>query len=206
MPENEDNPRAFISHASDDKERFVVPFAQGLRANGIDAWLDKWEIKPGDSIVDKIFEVGIAKAKIFIVILSKNSIEKKWVKEELDAAIVARVSKQSRIIPIRLDDCPVPEALRATAWINASDKEVSEIVMEVVNVAFGITSKPPIGDPPKQAENAGLKEINGLTALDARILHMVVDQVIESNRGIADLSEIRQQLVNDGFNLRDIED
>jgi hypothetical protein len=49
----------FLSHASKDKDRFVLPFAVGLRAKGIDAWEDRWEMLPGDSIVQKIFEEGI---------------------------------------------------------------------------------------------------------------------------------------------------
>ena len=32
------HPKVFISHASEDKERFVVNFATALRENGIDAW------------------------------------------------------------------------------------------------------------------------------------------------------------------------
>jgi len=50
------HPKVFVSHASEDKERFVTNFATKLRENGVDAWLDKWEMLPGDSLVDKIFE------------------------------------------------------------------------------------------------------------------------------------------------------
>lgn len=32
-------PRVFISHASGDKDRFVLPFAEGLRSAGVDAWV-----------------------------------------------------------------------------------------------------------------------------------------------------------------------
>jgi len=82
------NTKVFISHASEDKERFVIDFATKLRKIGIDAWLDKWEMLPGDSLVDKIFEEGIKDAEAFIVILSKNSILKPWVREELNAGFV----------------------------------------------------------------------------------------------------------------------
>jgi len=34
-------PKVFVSHASEDKKRFVLEFATKLRNNGIDAWLDK---------------------------------------------------------------------------------------------------------------------------------------------------------------------
>src|SRR4051794_20083808 len=49
-------PKVFVSHASEDKQRFVERFAARLRENGVDAWLDEWEMKPGDSLVDRIFE------------------------------------------------------------------------------------------------------------------------------------------------------
>lgn len=43
------HPKAFISRASEDKSRFVVRFAERLRANGVDARLDCWEMLPGSS-------------------------------------------------------------------------------------------------------------------------------------------------------------
>ena len=50
------NPRVFIIHASEDKERFILRFAERLISRGINAWLDKWEMLPGDKLVTKIFE------------------------------------------------------------------------------------------------------------------------------------------------------
>lgn len=47
--------RVFISHSSKDKPA-VEKLARALRAKGIDAWLDKWEIAPGDDIVARINE------------------------------------------------------------------------------------------------------------------------------------------------------
>ncbi len=52
-------PKVFVSHASEDKDRFVLDFAARLRAKGIDAWVDKWEMHAGDKLIDKIFEEGI---------------------------------------------------------------------------------------------------------------------------------------------------
>ncbi len=75
-------PKAFISHSSDDKDRFVLGFATKLRERGVDAWLDRWEIKAGDSLVRKIFEEGIKNANAFLVVLSSQSIAKRWVREE----------------------------------------------------------------------------------------------------------------------------
>ena len=57
-------PRPFISHAHADKERFVLEFARRLRSKGIDAWVDSWEMLPGDSLVDKIFNEGLKSVRL----------------------------------------------------------------------------------------------------------------------------------------------
>ena len=102
-------PKVFVSHASEDKARFVLGFATRLRAAGIDAWLDRWEMLPGDSVVDRIFEEGLAEAGAVVVVLSVHSVDKPWVREELNAAFVKRVAGRTRLIPVLLDDCKVPE-------------------------------------------------------------------------------------------------
>ena len=103
MPE--DTQKVFISHASEDKERFVMQFAKRLRSQGIDAWVDIWEMLPGDSLVDKIFEEGIKNARAMIVVLSRFSVEKPWVREELNAGFLKKVSGRCKVIPVVIDDC-----------------------------------------------------------------------------------------------------
>ena len=114
-------PKVFVSHASEDKDRFVVEFARRLRENGVDAWLDQWEMKPGDSLVDKIFEEGLKEARAVIVVLSKVSVQKPWVREELNTSVVNRISRGTRLIPVVIDDCEVPESLRSTLWQKVDD-------------------------------------------------------------------------------------
>src|ERR1039458_2379573 len=97
-------PKVFLSHASEDKERFVIPFATSLRQRGIEVWLDKWEILPGDSLVDKLFEEGLKEADAVLVVVSAASVSKPWVREELNTAIVNRITKQTKVIPVLLDD------------------------------------------------------------------------------------------------------
>lgn len=104
------HPKVLISHASEDKDRFVLAFAEALRKNGIDSWVDRWEMRPGDSFVDKIFEEGIASASVVVVILSKFSINKPWVSQELDSAFVRKVNNGTKFIPVILDDCKIPVA------------------------------------------------------------------------------------------------
>jgi len=37
-------PTAFISHAGEGKERFVLEFASQLLSNSVQVWLDEWEL------------------------------------------------------------------------------------------------------------------------------------------------------------------
>lgn len=80
--------KVFISHASEDKERFVTEFAIRLREKGVDVWLDKWEMLPGDSLVEKIFEEGLKEADAVIIVLSQFSVDKPWVLEELNVSVI----------------------------------------------------------------------------------------------------------------------
>jgi len=62
-----EHPRVFVSHASEDKERFVIDFATKLRSEqGLNAFVDKWEILPGQTLVRRIFDEGIGQAEAVI--------------------------------------------------------------------------------------------------------------------------------------------
>lgn len=164
------NPVAFISHASEDKERFVIEFAKKLRAVGVDAWLDKWEMHPGDSLIDKIFEEGIKNGDFFIVILSANSVNKPWVREELNAAMVKKISKQLKIIPVVLDGVAVPECLSSTLYESIKDvNDYEESFARIKNSIFEISEKPPLGNMPHYL-NSDVFTISGLTKIDSIVL------------------------------------
>jgi hypothetical protein len=150
------SPKVFVSHASEDKDRFVLGFAAQLRANGVDAWLDKWEMLPGDSLITKIFEEGIKDAQAVIVVLSKNSVAKPWVKHELDAACVKRINTGSKLIPVIIDDCEVPEVLKSTLWESISDIASYQPSLErIIAAIFGVSDKPALGKPPAYVSNFG---------------------------------------------------
>ncbi|MCL4466912.1 MAG: TIR domain-containing protein [Chloroflexi bacterium] len=143
--------KVFISHATEDRERFVLDFARRLREHGVDAWVDAWELLPGDSLVDRIFEEGIKNAHAMIVILSRNSIEKPWVREELNAGFLKRLSGKCRVIPVIIDECEVPEALRSTVWQRVSDLgDYEEEFERILDSIYGRTRRPPLGEPPAQ--------------------------------------------------------
>lgn len=140
-------PTAFLSHNYNDKE-LATRIASLLREKGVDVWYDKWEIKVGDSIVNKIFKEGLAKCNFFIILLSHNSIESKWVQEELNKALVRKIEGATRILPIKIDDCQIPEELLDLRWIDLS-KNFEEGFNEVLKTIYDLSEKPALGKPPQ---------------------------------------------------------
>lgn len=89
----------FISHASEDKEAIAEPLAVELRARGLKVWLDKTELRIGDSLRRKI-DYGLAHSTFGVVILSKSFFAKGWPQYELDGIVGMSVNGDQRMLPI----------------------------------------------------------------------------------------------------------
>jgi hypothetical protein len=173
------SPRVFISHASEDKPRFVTRFAQRLRENGVDAWLDQWEMRPGDSFVDRIFEHGLKEAQAVVIVLSAVSVQKPWVREELNHSVVKRIGRGLRIIPVVIDACEVPECLQATLWQRIDNLEqYDDAFHRILDAIFDRSTKPPLGDAPERLQDAQV-QLPSLTATDQRVLKEIYRLVIQ---------------------------
>ena len=140
-------PVAFICHSSIDKERFVLPFAAALREKqGVDAWVDKWEMKPGDKL-SRIFD-ELAKAEVVIPVLSKASVNADWLNAEINSVVDDIVGRSKRIIPVILDGLDkkqFPAIFRGIVYVRGND-----CVQAAAEVARGISwqenpEKPQIG-------------------------------------------------------------
>ena len=92
--DHESSPKLFLSHSHQDRA-FALRLGTELGKSGVDAWLDQWEIQPGDSIVQKIFTEGLSECKVFAVVFSKASTRSRWVREELDHATILRIEKNA---------------------------------------------------------------------------------------------------------------
>lgn len=74
----------------------------------------------GDSIVEKVFD-GLSASDTLVVVLSPASVTSRWVKEELDASVMRRLSEGNiRILPVLLEDCELPIALRHISYADFS--------------------------------------------------------------------------------------
>lgn len=100
----------FICHASEDKESFVRPLAEALRAKGLRVWYDEFTLLVGDSLRRSI-DRGLALSKFGAVVLSPSFFAKEWPQRELDGLVAKEVDKRRVILPV---------------WHNVSAQDVRE--------------------------------------------------------------------------------
>ena len=107
-------PSLFISHASQDKQRFVLTFAECLKGKGFTVWLDEWDLHVGEPFWDRIAE-AIDSSDFVLVVLSRFAASSPGVAEELRTAQLSNLDKV-KILPIRIDPVDynaIPRYLRS---------------------------------------------------------------------------------------------
>ena len=93
----------FISYSSKDRT-FVDELCSQLRKLNITFWLDRFEIKPGDYLRQKI-NAGLRDAEYLLAVLSPNSIKSEWASCEIDAAMMHELSQNKvTLIPLLIGD------------------------------------------------------------------------------------------------------
>jgi hypothetical protein len=102
--------KVFISYSRAD-EAFAEKLEGALKAEGMDVWIDKKAIMVGDSLILKIRE-GLDSADFVCALISKTSINSKWVKQELDVAFNQQIRNDSvKVLPLIIDDGVVEDGL-----------------------------------------------------------------------------------------------
>ena len=115
----------FLSHSARDKG-FVRQLADSLNFYGIPTFFDEREIKIGDNIPAKIYN-GLEKATHVIYVISNNSIQSEWVREELSVAKMRQMNKAGcSILPILLDDVSPPSSISHIKYANFKRWELKE--------------------------------------------------------------------------------
>ena len=121
-------PSAFISYNHQDqlKAKWLAKF---LQKSNVRIWLDDTDLKIGYSLIREI-STAIEKTDFVLALLSKNSINSKWVKKELEMAVSKSVDEGSfSVLPIMIDDCIPPLYLKhlLRADLSSQDKFRTEL-------------------------------------------------------------------------------
>lgn len=127
----------FISYTHKDKQ-IVDTIAQRLSSvfGQENIFYDSWSIQPGDGIIDKMDE-GLRNCKFFFFFVSKNSLMSKMVKLEWQNAIIKATKGDARIIPVKLDDCMMPDILLQTLYIDIFGQGLENAIRQMIDVIQG---------------------------------------------------------------------
>ncbi|EGU60140.1 type 11 methyltransferase [Vibrio nigripulchritudo ATCC 27043] len=131
----------FLSHSSNDKP-WVEDLKKAMECYDIKSWLDKDEIAPGELFAQSL-EFGMASAKCAVIVVSKKSMDSKWVESEYFRALSIinnRENNNFKLIPIILSQAEIPPFLSDRNYIDFGAGNFSHNVWKLV---WGITGTKP---------------------------------------------------------------
>ena len=143
--------KVFLCHASGDKPA-VRDLYRRLRSDGIAPWLDEEDLLPGQDWQLEIPK-AVRSSDAVIICLSSRAITKAgYVQKEIKYALdVADEQPEGAIflIPLRLEECDVPERLRRWHWVNLFQEKGYERLLRALRAraeSLGLGALP-LGSP-----------------------------------------------------------
>ena len=129
---------AFICHASEDKEIVARPIADSLRQMGLKVWFDELTLTIGDSLRSSI-DLGLAKSRYGVVILSPSFFSKEWPQRELDGLVAKEVELGKVILPVwhevTREDVMARSPTLADRLAVSTEKGLDIVVQEILKAA-----------------------------------------------------------------------
>ncbi|MEW6286973.1 MAG: toll/interleukin-1 receptor domain-containing protein [Chloroflexota bacterium] len=133
MPHTNRPLKVFLCHAHADRDAVRALYAR-LTKDGIDAWLDKEKLLPGQ---DWEFEIrkAVREADVVVVCLSKQFNQAGFRQREVRLALDTAMEKPEGeifIVPARLDECDSLESLRKWHWVDLFEEDGYEMLMRTL--------------------------------------------------------------------------
>jgi len=125
--------KVFLCHAHSDKNAVKALYTR-LTNDGVDAWLDKERLLPGQ---DWEFEIrkAVREADVVVVCLSKQFNQAGFRQKEVRLALDTAMEKPEGeifIIPARLEECEPLESLRKWHWVDLFEDDGYEMLMRAL--------------------------------------------------------------------------
>ena len=127
--------KVFLSYAHADAAA-VRSLYNRLVADGVDAWLDKENLLPGQDWEREIRK-AVREADVVVVCLSKQFNQRGYRQKEVRIALnEAEMMPEGEIflIPARLEECEAPESLQKWHWVDLFEPEGYERLLRALRV------------------------------------------------------------------------
>jgi hypothetical protein len=103
--------RVFISHSRGDSH-WAEAFAAALKQQGVDAWVDRVNLQPGDSWEAELeFERALRDSDVFVALVGPESLDRPNLNFELGAAL-GMGKRVVSVVPHDFDEARLPQPLR----------------------------------------------------------------------------------------------
>jgi hypothetical protein len=192
--------KVFLCHAKEDKPIVRELYRQLIAEKWLDVWLDELNLLPGQNW-DVEIKRAAKQSDVVIVCLSNKSIQKEgYIQKEMRYVLdVAEEKPEDTIfvIPVRLDDCSVPERIQSWHWIDFFPKNNQgwayhqltkslKLRAAKLEIATGISI--PVGDKEEDKSKSNADHVsNSSEPLKAEYSTQVA---------VEDLKEIKRQETN----------
>ncbi len=133
MTESKRPLKVFLCHAHADRDAVRALYAR-LTKDGVDAWLDKANLLPGQDWELEIRK-AVREADVVVVCLSKQFNQAGFRQKEVRLALDTAMEKPEGeifIIPARLEECETLESLRKWHWVDLFEDDGYEMLMRAL--------------------------------------------------------------------------
>ena len=124
----------FLSHGTPDKE-WVRALQKELEAEGLRAFLDEKELKPGDNFVIGLSD-GLKNSRFLILIITRETLSRPWVVQEW-TGYMAKYGPTGRIIPVLLEPqekIDLPPILCSIQALQADDRDATRVALKLAQL------------------------------------------------------------------------
>ena len=115
--------KIFLSYAREDEAQ-VISLYDALKGAGYEPWMDIRDLTPGDDWKESI-ERAIKHCDMFLIFMSRHSVNKRGI-IQIEIRSALRKAEEYLpgdifVVPVRLDQCEVPERLAQKQWVSVRD-------------------------------------------------------------------------------------
>jgi formylglycine-generating enzyme required for sulfatase activity len=146
--------RIFLCHASEDKAQVREVYHRLRAIDGFEPWLDEEDLLPGQDWAREIPR-ALQTSDFILIFLSRRSVAKRgYVQREMKLALDAWQELPEgtiHTIPVRIDECNVPESFQRYHWANLFEPNGFARIVRAIRVELAKqlgTAPPPLPPPP----------------------------------------------------------
>lgn len=138
------NTQIFLCYASEDKQRVLEAYDR-LKGSGYTPWLDKKDLLPGQ-YWDEEIPKAIKSSQFMLIFFSKISIQKRgYVQNEFNLGLntLKEIPEgEIFIIPVRLDECQIPERFQRLHYVDFFEEEgLDKVILSIQSKSYNKIEK-----------------------------------------------------------------